>query len=153
VVIRELINFYRFKDDFRLLAQMVNPPIKVQEAREAVEELESIGIIKKNRQGYYEQTDRAVTTGDEVQSYLVVNFQCSMIDLEKRALEKVPAGEREISGLTLTLSQQSFQKVKSEIRETRKRIAEIAREEEKPDTVYRCHFQMFPVSKRNGEKK
>lgn len=153
VVIRELLNFYRLRDDFAMLARMVNPRIKPTEAEEAISALEQMGFIKKDENGYYRQTDTAISTGDEVQSFLVAKFQLSMMDLGKRALEKVPVEERDISGLTLTLSPESFKLIKAEIQEFRKRISRIAVDEQSPIQVFRCNFQMFPVSQKSeGEE-
>jgi uncharacterized protein (TIGR02147 family) len=148
VVILELLMYYRFKDDYKALARMLDPPIKPMEAKYAIRELEGLGLIKKDREGYYVKTNQVMSTGDEILSYLVKKFQITMTDLEKRAIEHIPAEVRDISGLTLTLCEEDFARVKAEIQAFRKRMLEIARGSNDPDRVYRCNFKIFPVTQK-----
>jgi uncharacterized protein (TIGR02147 family) len=147
VVIRELINFYKYKGDSVALAHLVEPTIRRSQAEEAVRYLEELELIKKDTDGTYRQVDNAITSGDEVKSLHLANFQIATLDLAKRALQKVPAAERDISVLTMTLSRDTFQMVKSEIQFVRKRIAKLAVDEDKPDRVYQLNMQLFPLSK------
>jgi len=147
VFIRELLNFYKFKDDYKELAQMLDPPIKPAEAEQAIKDLSELGLISKGADGYYRQTDSILTTGNEVQSLQLANFQLNTMDMAKRALQKIRAKERDISVLTISLSRDCFSLVKSEIQEFRKKLLKIAYNDQKTDTVYQCNIQFFPVSK------
>jgi uncharacterized protein (TIGR02147 family) len=147
VVIRELINFYKYKGSSAALAHLVEPTIRRSQAEEAIRYLEELELIKKDADGTYRQVDSAITSGDEVKSLHLANFQIATLDLAKRALQKVPAAERDISVLTMTLSRDTFQMVKSEIQFVRKRIAKLAVDEDKPDRVYQLNMQLFPLSK------
>lgn len=147
VVIREYINFHKFTGDFKSVARNIEPSIKPEEAKQAIYTLEKLGLIKKGKDGIYFQTDASISTGDEVKSMYVANYQIGMIDLAKKALEKIKPEDRDISGLTLTVSQNSFKRIKEEIQGFRKKIAQIAVLDNKPDRVLRCNFQIFPVTK------
>lgn len=147
-VIRELLYFIEFKNDFCALAKMVDPPIRAQEAKKAIETLNKLGLIKKDTKGVYKQTDAVVTSGDEVDSFHVANFQLSTMDYAKRALEKVKGKDRDISVVTMTLSEESFLKIKQEIQEFRKKLCRIAEMESAPDQVFQLNINLFPVTKR-----
>ncbi len=148
VVVREIIDTYPIKDDYKELAAMLQPPITPGQAKEAIGELERLEFIKRDKSGFYQQTDSLLTTGDEVQSFYVANFNRTMTDLEKQALETIPAKERDLSGVTVGLSWESFNKVKNEFRDLRKKVLQIAEEENHPDRVFRCNLKLFPVSKK-----
>ncbi len=148
VVIRELFNFYKIKNDYYKLARMVEPNITPKQAETAVEDLKNMGLIKKDKQGYYIQVDSALSTGDEVRSLYVANYQSDMYNLGKRALKEIKASERDLSGLTLTVSDEKFKLIKEEIQSFRKRLLQIAVDDEKPNRVMRCNFQFFPVTKK-----
>ncbi len=148
VVIRELLNFYDFQDDYKALARMIEPSISPKKAREAIGDLESMGLIKRNPKGFFKQVDAVISTGDEVRSLQVANYQRDMFDLGRRALDSIKAGERDLSGVAVTLSDQSYALIKEEIRSFRKRILQIAADEENPNRVIRCNFQIFPVTRK-----
>lgn len=148
VVIRELLNFYEFSDDYEALAQQVEPSISVGEAKNAIAELEYMGLIKKDEKGIYRQSEAALSTGDEVQSLYVANYQRDMFDLGKASLETVEAAERDLSGLTITVSDEKFSLIKDEIQNFRKRVLQIAIDDDNPNRVMRCNFQIFPVTKK-----
>lgn len=148
VFIHELLNFYPYSGDTKALARMVEPPITPSEAKAAISHLEKLGLVIKNPQGEYRQTENAITSGDEVKSLDLARFQLDTLDLAKRALEKIPQNERDLSVLTMTLSPDSFRIVKSELQHMRKRFAKIAVEENNPDRVYQMNIQLFPVSRK-----
>jgi|WetSurMetagenome_2_1015567.scaffolds.fasta_scaffold00046_48 uncharacterized protein (TIGR02147 family) len=149
VVVRELLYFYRYNGgDPSGLGHKVEPTIRRSEAIQAIRYLEELGLITRNADGYYRQVENAVTSGDEVKSLHLTNFQLATMELAKRAIQKIPAAERDVSVLTMTLSRDTFQMVKSELQHIRKRIAKIAVDEDKPDRVYQLNMQFFPVTKK-----
>jgi len=147
VYIRDLLLFVDFKDDFASLSRRLDPAIKEEEAKDAIEALSKIGLIAKDEHGFFRPVNKIITTGDETHSVQLANFQLTTMDLAKRAMETVPAKRRDISFVTLTLSQESFSLAKSEIQSFRKKLLVLAKEDVGPENVYQCNIQFFPVSK------
>lgn len=147
VYIRELINFYPFNGDYQALGYMLNPAIPPRLAKKAIIDLLDMGLVVCNPDGSYAQSNPMVSTGNEVKSVALASFQVKTMELARQALLKTNAKNRDISVVSATLSQESFLKVKAEIQYLRKRILDIAAEENSPDTVYQCNFQLFPVTK------
>lgn len=148
--IRELIDLYPFKGDFTELAKRVSPPIKPADAKKAVELLEKMGIIHMNEHGIYEQTDNLITTGYEAYSVAISNFLMQMSDLAKEAIDLYPRDKRDISTLTLTLSEQGFATIQERLKSFRRELMEIHREDKsqkRQDRVYHINFHIFPLSK------
>lgn len=150
VVLREMLYFHRLKEDYRTAGRMLMPPIPSEDVEKAVKELEALEFIERDAEGVYRQKDAAVTTGNEIRSLQVANFQMETMELAKAALDKLPMAERDISCMTVTLSMESFDQVKSEIQAFRKRLSAIAVADQNSDQVFQCNIQFFPVTKKEG---
>jgi uncharacterized protein (TIGR02147 family) len=145
--IRELVTLIDFKEDYKKLARMVKPPINPKQARESVLLLLQLGLIEK-KQGRYSQTNRAITTGDEVQSLAVQNFHVQNLVMAADAVTICPVEEREVSSLVVGLSSKGFKTVKEEIRQFRKRLVDIVDLDDAAERVYTINFQFLPSSER-----
>jgi uncharacterized protein (TIGR02147 family) len=152
IAIRELLVHYKFNNDFDALAKMVEPPIQPREARKAIELLEKMSLIKRDSRGFYKPTDALITVGEDWQSIAIANFQKTVISLAHSAIDRFKPDARDISTLTVNLSQKKLQIVKEKIRALRKEIMEIENVDQENDTVFQINFQIFPMSKssRNG---
>lgn len=152
-VIRELLYFYPFKDDYVSLAKKLDPPIRPDQAKKAIVTLESLGLIKKDSHGFYRQTSQMLTTGkDFVRSLQVANFQSETISLSLRSLEQHKKDRRNISTLTLTVSPESLQQINKEIESVQNRILKIVESDESVNSVYQINFQIFPLTKPDGDE-
>jgi uncharacterized protein (TIGR02147 family) len=151
--IRELLNYFRFKDDYHDLARRLDPPIGTEQAKDAIATLERLNMIERDAEGFYRQTASVITTGElHERSLNVMNFQIAAMDLAKESLRRHKSEVRDISTLTLTLSPESVRKARSEIAAMQQRILAIAQEDRDVNSVYQINFQMFPLTKL-GEKK
>jgi uncharacterized protein (TIGR02147 family) len=145
--VRALLSYYPFTgDDYETMAKKFDPFITAAEARAAVALLEKLDFISKKR-GVYKPTDLAITTGDQAVSTAVSKFQLETLDLAKRSVDHFPRDKRELSTLTLSISQETFDLVKHELAKCRYQVSELARNDKKPDCVYQVNFQVFPLTK------
>lgn len=147
IAIRELLSLYRFCGDYEQLARMCEPPLSPKEARTAIALLFRLGLIRKDPKGCFRPTDKFVTTGEDWRSMAIANYQKSTIALAGEAIERFPAGERDISTLTVNLSPQGLALIKEKIRALRKEILEVENMDVGCDKVYQVNFQIFPLSK------
>ncbi len=145
--IREIVTAIQFKEDYSWLARQLNPPISPKQAKESVQLLLKLNLIQKDENGY-QLTDKILTTGDEVKSLAVSNFHFQNLNLAAKSIESTSSGERDISCLVAGLSLENFHVVKEEIQKFRKRILEIAQQEENVNRVYHINFQFFPSSEK-----
>jgi uncharacterized protein (TIGR02147 family) len=70
-----------------------------------------------------------------------------MGELAVRALDEIPVKERDISGLTLGVSENAFFRISQEIADFRRRISSIVMEDTGENRVYRLNVQLFPLTK------
>lgn len=146
--VRELIRIYPIDTDFKTLAGLVEPSITPAEAKKAVGLLQRLGFIRKNRQGFFEQTDRFITTGDEWRSIAIRSFQKECMKLASQALETIPKVERDISTVTVTLDDEGFEKARERVQFLQKEIVDIAASCGNVNRVYQINLQVFPLSKK-----
>ncbi len=145
---RELIYYFPFSGNHRDIAKQLIPAIKESEAKEGIDLLKRMGYITQTSDGAYKLISNTLTTGNEVQQALeIATFQSEMISLSKDALDMFPMHKRDISSLTLSLSQKAFKQIKISIQDFRKDILKIASEDTHEDTVYQFNFQLFPLTK------
>jgi uncharacterized protein (TIGR02147 family) len=153
--IRELINCRpvraAHKGDFAALGQSLEPPLSANQARQAVELLLRLGFVVRDANGRLRQSSPLISTGDlsaaPPTSLDVDNFQMAMLDLARRALDKLPRAERDFSTLTLSLSAEGEAAAKAEIAALRKRLLALAELDRKADRVRQFNFQSFPLSR------
>jgi uncharacterized protein (TIGR02147 family) len=146
VYIRDLLCYYDFKNDYEALAAKLEPPISPDEAQGAIEDLEKMGFIIRDENGFFRPLKKIISSGDETHSVQLANFQLTTIEMAKRSLKQHPPEKRDISFVSLTLSSDSFAKVKSEVQEFRKKLLLTAKDEQYPDRIYQCNIQLFPVT-------
>jgi uncharacterized protein (TIGR02147 family) len=114
--------------------------------------LERFGLIVRGEDGFYQLTDRLITTGESFVSHAVIEFQREAMDLAKEALETFPKAERSASTLTLGLSEAGYRAVEEKLRTLRRELVEIARFDQGIDRVIQVNLHAFPLTRTRKEK-
>ena len=136
------------------LAKTCRPAITAAEVSETLNFLVKAGLLKKDEEGRYVQTDTFVTTGPmEVTPVAVRGMHRQMGEFAVDAVEGVAQDERHFSGLTMGLTHKAYDEIVQEIDACRKRIAAIATRDAEVDDVYRLNFQLFPLTNKSLNKK
>lgn len=146
-VVREIVKNRRIHVDHKHIAQSVSPAILPKEVKKSLRLLRELGLIKANKQGRFEQTADLINTDREVQSLAVRNFHKKMSDLAKDAIDNIDPLTREISSLTLRISERKFSEIKKRLQEFREELLQLVQNDQIDDRVYQLNFQFFPVSK------
>ncbi len=144
-VIRELVCFTRWDKDYKKLADMVYPVITEKEAREAVEVLEDIGIIKRDEHDNY-YPERDIVSSENIPPFLKKHARKDVLMRGLEATEKLGPDKRYTAYSTLTMDRESFKRVISQLDDIRKQLILEANENRRPDDVYHLVFQLFPSS-------
>lgn len=152
VALVELIQCPGAGIDPEALAKMLHPNPGIAAVRDALVDLEEWGFIQR-QQTRFVRTEPTLTTGDDIQSLAVANFQKETIDLAREAMDRFDLDERDVSCLTLALSEESLQKLKQEIRNFRKKLLLLSEEDLSCDRVMQCNFQIYPVAQKPQKRK
>lgn len=153
IAIRELAPQLDFGDDYSILAKSITPSISEKEAAKSIELLLKIGLLTKDKNGRFHQTNKAITTGADVTSHAVNRFQRENLVLAGEAIDRFPRSKRDISTLTVSISESGAERIQKEIAQFRKRLIGIVAEEESVDRVYQINFQAFPLALPQKEKR
>lgn len=124
------------------------PAISAAEAREFLDLQESLGLLRKDECGNYHQTSEGVSSSREVMSATVVNMQKQYAHLAAEALERYSRDYRHISGMTMGLDREAYERLAAELDAFRKKVADIVSNVKNYDRVYRLNLQLFPLSKK-----
>ena len=136
------------------LARACRPEITAAEVTESLNFLVKAGMLKKDENGNYTQTDKSITTGPmDVTPVAVRGMHRQMGQFALEAIEGVEQDKRHFSGLTLGITTESFDEIVEEIDAFRKRLIAIATRETTTDEVYRLNVQFFPMTKKGINKK
>ena len=145
LTIRSLIGMFGFDGDYEALAKQVHPHITADEAKKSVKLLEECRLIKKDENGKYVLSESAITTGDRTSKLALRGFHQHCLKLAADSIDRDPPGSRHISGLTLGISQEGYERIVERINAFRKEIALIAEEDKESDKVFQLQFALFPV--------
>lgn len=146
IPIWELVATIPFGDDFRLLADRMEPSITVEEARHAVKVLLDLGLIEPKGDRYAQRSEN-LHTRDEIVSKAIKGYQADTLALARRALGEMPPELRQINTLTLGLDEVRWEKAKDAIKEFRQRLIDLTAEVPVVDRVYQVNLQAFPLTK------
>jgi uncharacterized protein (TIGR02147 family) len=150
-VIRELAAGVDFADDFKRLGQMVVPPITAQQAEKSVRLLLDLKFIRKEADGRYVKTAATLTTGPQVRSVAVANYHKAMMRLAAESIERFDASQRDVTSLTLNISESTRQAMIARIAALRKELMDMAAVDSRSEKVVQVNFQLFPLSLAFGE--
>ncbi|MBN2036533.1 MAG: TIGR02147 family protein [Chitinispirillaceae bacterium] len=146
-VIKELLDMGAFDGNYEALGAMVYPRIGADEAEASVALLRKLDLVKEEN-GRLRATQQFLTTdGTAIESLAVRSVQKKMASLAAQAVDEVAPENRDISGVSVAVSRESMAKISEEIGRCRKRIMEIAGQDQACDRVYRLNLQLFPVSR------
>jgi uncharacterized protein (TIGR02147 family) len=151
-VIRELMTFVDFGDDYSQLACRVIPRITAAQAQGAVSYLIENGFISKNELGRYAYSTPLISSGDKVKSTLLRGYHRRVLQQCSDALDTVPSQQRDITSLTLGVSAQTYERIKEEIRQFRQHLLAIAEEDPSPEMVCLVGFQLIPRTTSPSQK-
>jgi len=146
-VLRELVMFEGKQLTAKSLAEKLSPKVKEKDVAAALTQLKNLGLVHKDNNGYWKQSEPVITTGPEVKSLLVTNFHHEMIKMAADSIDRFSADKRDISAVTLSISQRNIPEIKSKIAEFRKKILKEYACDQTPDQVIQINIQMFPLTK------
>lgn len=151
IPIREMLTLKDSENTAQEIANAMIPGVSKMEVDQALSVLQRMGLIQKSGDTY-KANEQNVETGENFSNYGVVAYHKKMIQLGAEALDRFPSSEREISSVTIGLSENNFQKVKEMIVEFRSKLMSISNEDQNRDQIYQYNFQVFPLSRRKGSK-
>jgi uncharacterized protein (TIGR02147 family) len=147
--LRALLNVYDFDSkDFSVLAQKLVPPISVPVARKAFALLLKMGLVARNKQGFYKPTEQSISTEEYVRDEILKQYQLKCLDLAKSAVINDSKQPRVIVTNTISVSIKGLKRIEKQVERFRAQIRSIVHKDESPaETVYQMDVLFFPMMK------
>ena len=144
--IRELAGRADFDGSAKWLAERLWPKISVAEANRALHTLKELGLLVADADGRLVQANDVVTTGPELPAVHIANYHVMMLERAAASIDLIPSSERDISSVTLLLSEGGVARIKGRIQRFRRELLELAVAEPAGTQVVQVGFQLFPLS-------
>ena len=146
-VVREVVCFRNWKNDFAKIAQAIEPPITTEQAKSAVELMLKVGLLQRHRNGTFSQVDTILSTGHDMNSPALLEFHTSSLELAQRSLRTHNAQNREIAAVTLGIPHAALTEYKALMRRFLVEAANLSTiVPGKPDSVYQINIQCIPLT-------
>lgn len=147
-VLRELVCMHPNPNNMAELGRCLQPSVPASEVREAIKRLLDLGFIEKTPLGTYRQMAALLTTGFEVHSMAVRQFNKQMVEHAAQSLDRVPVTQRSVSGVTMAISEATYSQINAELHQMQDRILQLVENDPQADRVYQLNMLLFPVSKK-----
>ena len=129
------------------IAKACTQEISALEVRKSLVFLERAGLLKQVRENVYEQTDKAVVGSKEGLTLAIRSMHREMGQLGIDSLDRFASNERNVTGVTMGIDHEAYERIVHELDECRKKITAIADDCCNIKQVYRLNLQLFPLSK------
>lgn len=149
--VRAVVGITPFEGDFQTLAAALHPRVTPDQARQSIELLERIGLLRRDAHQRLVLADNLVTTGEKWRGPAVRAFQKQTMELAADSLERDPVELREHSTVTLTLRRSDLCLLKERAASFRQDLLKIAQAAEGEDAVFQVNVQIFPMALLGGE--
>jgi uncharacterized protein (TIGR02147 family) len=148
MAMRSLLSIYPFDGkNYRRLGAMMIPSLSADDARESVNLLTRLGLVRCNKNGIFEVVDTFISSAEKWSSTAIHTYQKTSIDLSVNALETLSKEERDISTVTFTCSSKHLEALRERLQEIRQEMLMLSQDCPDEDCVMQLNLQLFPAAK------
>ena len=152
--IREMVLLDDFKEDAKWIASKCLPRIKPAEAREAINTLLELKLLKRDGTGKLLQSDPIVDTGQDAQATEAFSFHEAVLNKARRYLSHLDQKNRNFTALTIPIPSELDEEISQRIEVFQSEILQlINRDGLTYDNVFQLNIQFFPVTDKKKIKK
>lgn len=136
------------------VARQIVQPVKATDITNSLKFLLKNGMLKKNSDGTFEQTDKILSTGDkDIASMTSRTFHKKMAEFGMKAIDEISLTERHVSDIVIGITKDNYTEIVKEIRAFRKRILAIATNNDDMERVYCMQTNLFPLTHKTNKKR
>lgn len=122
VAVRELVALENFRADPAWISKKLKNKISKREAGQAWHLLLKLGLVEKNKDGKWKIVHKVMDFDFGMIDFSIQHFHKEYLERTREAIEKEPLEERELSSLTISLTQEELEELKQKIKSFRKEI-------------------------------
>lgn len=145
--VRELATCPGYRHDAGWIAATLRPPVTIEQAEEALDTLEALGMVRQEANGQVVVADVTLVTPREVVGTAVHNYHQGMLDRAKAAITGFRARERYLGAVTVSVPASRTAELKQAVAEFQERFLDLCDSmDEDADRVLQLNLQLFPMS-------
>ena len=129
------------------LAHQCYPVVSAAEVRHSLDFMCHAEFLKKVGEDVYEQTEKVVTGSTDAIPLAMRSMNRQMSKFATEAIDEVPPEKRHIAGVTLGMSESTYQWLVQKLETLRQQVVAMAAKEKEYNKVYRLNLQLFPLTK------
>lgn len=156
VEIREMAALEKFEENPRWICRNLRRHLTPAKARHALEVLERLGLLVRNKKGQLKHSDKTLETPLHAESIDIFNYHRQLLNEAKEAITQAPFDEWDVGTVTIPMPQEALPRVMEILKKCREDIVDlINRGKQNYHEVFQINMQLFPVSKVHqvGQKK
>lgn len=149
MVLREMAQLPGFDEDPDKLARRLRFKTRPDDVKRGLDNLERLGLLVRGDDGKLASAERNLSSGPEVRSLSIRNFHRQMLEKAITALDTIPLGQRNISGVTVALNRRQYARVIELIQVLRREILAVAEDvqpDDEPQQVHQLSFALIPLT-------
>lgn len=144
--IRALLAVEDHADDWGGIASRMVPAVTARQAKEAVELMESLGMVAKDSRGFWKPRETNISTGEGSRHELVLQLQMQQLELARRAVMTDYDQAKETATNTLHVSDAALERIRKRFSRFRSEVRAIAHKDASPPSrVYCLCMSLFPL--------
>jgi uncharacterized protein (TIGR02147 family) len=147
IAVWNALSMMSVKNSYGKLAGCFNPALSVAQVREAIDTLETAGMIKRSPSGRWVKVARKVRLGDKFPWERTLKYQEQVCALGRRAVRAWPREERDISTIAFSTTAKGYAEMRDVLAQARKRVFRILARSHGADRVGQVNLQLFPLAK------
>ena len=144
-VIRHIAAFADWRNNYDLLASLVQPHITSEQAQKAIEDLLKLGLIIKTKDRY--ELNAPVIRTDSIPFEYKEKGRSAVLQHGMESVKRYDTKQRHTSFYTLAVTKDSHEKILEHYKEFEKKMFHEVKKSEGADVVRQVIFQSFPISK------
>jgi uncharacterized protein (TIGR02147 family) len=146
--VRALLDVLDIDKDPSPLAARIVPAVPLPRIRQSLALLKKLGLIRRNEAGFWKPSEQSIHSGSYLQDEIVKQYQIQCLDIAKAAIAAPDGPPRNISTLTLSVSDKAYRRIEQKLQEFKSEIrALVAADRARPERVYQLNVHLFPQSK------
>jgi uncharacterized protein (TIGR02147 family) len=147
--LRALLNVYDFDGkNFQVLGKKLIPSVPAPKIKQAFGLLLSMGMIGKDKNGFFKPTDSSISTEDYIRDEILRQFQIKCLALADYGIVNDTGRPKVMAVNTISVSENGLKRIEKQIERFRSQVRSIVHKDEgKPEKVYQIDVLFFPMSK------
>ncbi len=143
--IRAALDVFDIKNNYKTLGEKIVPSISTKRVQAAIQLLDKLKFIKRNKNGCWKPTDKMIQTKSYMEDELIKKYQAECLEIAAKAIWRNSSKPKNISCDTMSISKGTYLKIEKKLQKFKSEFKSIVHKDEEPASdVYQLCIQLYP---------